>query len=203
MKDIKNYEGLYAITSCGKVWSYKSKRFLTPQDNGCGYLQVTLCKNGDKKRHYVHRLVAAAYIPNPNNLPQINHKDENKKNNCISNLEWCDSKYNNSYGTKAERSAEKQRKPIRDLDTNEVYKDLREASKITGVCTADISKVCNGVYRQSKGHHFMFEKDYQNILVAELLEAAFFNSEVEKDGSEMISICGVPLNDYFVNEVSY
>lgn len=108
MKDIKNYEGLYAVTSCGKIWSYHSKKFLKLSTDSEGYLKVCLYKDNGKKQYYIHRLVAMAYLPNPENLPQINHKDENKTNNCLQNLEWCDSKYNNNYGTKIDR----QKKPI-------------------------------------------------------------------------------------------
>ena len=103
MKDIKNYEGLYAITSCGKVWSYKRKKFLKPDINASGYLKVGLSKDGQRKKYFIHRLVAEAYIPNPDNLPQVNHKDENKENNCLQNLEWCDPKYNANYGTRNDK----------------------------------------------------------------------------------------------------
>lgn len=100
MKDIKGYEGLYAVTSCGKVWSYKRKKFLSIWDNGNGYSYVTLF-NGDKKRNFrVHRLVAEAYLENPNGYQEINHKDENKKNNALPNLEWCSRKYNCNYGSR-------------------------------------------------------------------------------------------------------
>ena len=88
MKDIKGYEGLYGITSCGKVWSYKSKRFLTPKDNGYGYLQVCLFRDKQRKICYVHRLVAEAYLPNPDNLPQVDHIDGNKMHNFLNNLQW-------------------------------------------------------------------------------------------------------------------
>ena len=120
MKDIKGYEGLYGITSCGKVWSYYSKKFLKPKDNGNGYLQVILYKDKEKKSCYVHRLVADAYIPNTENLPQINHRDENKTNNCLQNLEWCDAKYNINYGTCITKSSNSRKKPILqyDLDGN-------------------------------------------------------------------------------------
>ena len=99
MRDIKDYEGLYAITSCGRVWSYRRKKFLKP-GNSRGYLTVTLCKEGQQKTYSIHRLVAEAYIPNPEGLPQVNHKDECKTNNCINNLEWCDGVYNVNYGTR-------------------------------------------------------------------------------------------------------
>ena len=104
MKDIVGYEGIYGITSCGRVWSYRRKKFLTPRKSSNGYLQVILCKDGQRKGYSLHRLVADAYIPNPDNLPQVNHKDENKANNCLQNLEWCDAKYNMNYGTRTEKT---------------------------------------------------------------------------------------------------
>lgn len=103
MKDIKGYEGIYAITSCGKVWSYKNKRFIIPRPNEKGYLRIKLYKNGSYKTFGVHRLVAEAYIPNPENKEQVNHKDENKSNNCVNNLEWMTNKENANYGTRNER----------------------------------------------------------------------------------------------------
>ena len=96
MRDIPGYESLYAVTSCGKVWSYRRKKFLKPSDNGLGYLQVKLSKDGKTKTYKVHRLVAEAFISNPLNLPQINHKDENRANNALLNLEWCDAAYNSN-----------------------------------------------------------------------------------------------------------
>ena len=129
MKDIKGYEGLYAITPEGEVWSYKNEKFLKPYTNKGGYLCVNLCKDGKVKNYYVHRLAAEAYLPNPENLPQINHKDENKANNCLQNLEWCDAKYNINYGT----HNDKIKKPILqyDLDGNLI----REWE-----CAADVGK---------------------------------------------------------------
>lgn len=82
----------YAVTSDGKVWSYKTKRFLKPQKLSCGYLQVCLSTN--KTRANIHRLVAETLIPNPNNYPEVNHKDGIKANNDVSNLEWCTHKQN-------------------------------------------------------------------------------------------------------------
>lgn len=96
---IKGYEGLYSIDTSGVVYGRKG-RPLKPYDNGYGYLIVDLRDLGGNKRHKkVHRLVADAFIPNPDNLSEINHKDENKHNNSVSNLEWCTSSYNKRYGT--------------------------------------------------------------------------------------------------------
>ena len=102
MRDIIGYEGLYAITSCGRVWSYKRNKFLAPREKD-GYLNVHLYKDGISKEFLVHRLVGLAYIDNPNNLPEINHKSEVKTENFVNNLEWCSSKYNNTYGTRIQR----------------------------------------------------------------------------------------------------
>ena len=129
MKDIENYEGLYAITPEGEVWSYKRKKFLVPYTCGDKYLIVALCKYGVRKQYYVHRLVAEAYIPNPENLPQINHRDENKTNNCLQNLEWCDAKYNNNYGTRNDKI----KKPILQFDLDGNF--IREWG-----CAADVGQ---------------------------------------------------------------
>ena len=88
MKDVIGYEGLYAVTSCGKVWSYKRKKFLKPKVTKGGYFQVVLYKDGDGKFYLIHRLVAEAYLPNPDNLPQVDHVNEDKTNNCVNNLQW-------------------------------------------------------------------------------------------------------------------
>lgn len=84
---IKGYEGYY-ISTDGEVENARTGRKLKPQVNNCGYLRVELCSKGKKKKHFVHRLVAVAYIKNPDNLPQVNHKNGNKKDNRAKNLEW-------------------------------------------------------------------------------------------------------------------
>lgn len=108
-KPVVGYEGLYEVSNWGRVKSLKfgKERILKPCTNRYGYLFVKLCKDGKVKPFTVHRLVAEAFLPNPDNLPQVNHKDENKQNNIVSNLEWCSAQYNNTYGTRIERVAEK------------------------------------------------------------------------------------------------
>ena len=93
-KDIDGYEGLYQISNLGNVKSlnYRNQgieRILTPKCNNAGRLWVELARNGDRKPMLIHRLVAMAFIPNPNGYPQVNHMDENPKNNRVDNLEWC------------------------------------------------------------------------------------------------------------------
>lgn len=111
MIDIKGYEGLYAITEDGQVWSYRTKQFRKPFVNNSGYLQVSLIIHSKVKNFLIHRLVAEAYIPNPNNLPEVNHKDENKLNPHYTNLEWCTHEENINYGTCVQRRSAKLAKP--------------------------------------------------------------------------------------------
>ena len=113
-KDIEGYEGLYKISNMGRVKSIKfnKEKILFLQKDKYGYLRVGLRKMGKLKNYFVHRLVAEAFIPNPNNLPIVNHKDENKQNNCVENLEWCTVKYNNSYATALFQRKEKLKKKI-------------------------------------------------------------------------------------------
>ena len=111
-RPIEGYEGLYEVSSYGRVRSldrYDSRnhfiegKLLKNKNNGNGYLLCTLSKNGIVKNKYIHRLVAEAFIERPDCLYEVNHKDENKTNNNVTNLEWCDRKYNMNYGTKIER----------------------------------------------------------------------------------------------------
>ena len=109
-KPIKDYEGLYEISSLGRVKSLNyhrtgKERMLNPGTDGWGYLHVILCKNGNRRIFKVHRLVANAFLENPDHKSDVNHKDENKINNCLTNLEWVTRKDNLNYGSRNERIA--------------------------------------------------------------------------------------------------
>lgn len=156
MKDIKNYEGLYAITSCGKVWSYKRKKFLKPRNTGKGYLQVDLCKNSVIKHYKVHRLVAEAYIPNPENKPCVNHIDENKSNNALQNLEWLTHKENNNYGTHNKRVAKSLSKKIICIETGKKFNSLTEAAKAINRSTGNICDCLKGKHKTCAGYHWAY-----------------------------------------------
>ena len=159
MKDIKGYEGLYAITPEGEVWSYKSKMFLKPGVNNIGYLYVNLCKNGKRKSYVIHRLVAMAYLPNPENLPEINHKDENKTNNCLQNLEWCNRKYNINYGNRIERMVSSNKKPILQYTLNGEF--VREWPSATDVGKEVKNNICHclkGDYKTAYGYKWFYKE---------------------------------------------
>lgn len=122
-KDIEEYEGLYQVSNLGRVRSLdrvvegKSSsirlhrgKILSPGVNSTGYYMVVLCKDGHTHAYTIHRLVSNTFIPNPNNYTHINHKDENKLNNNIKNLEWCSHQYNVNYGTTNLRRGESLKK---------------------------------------------------------------------------------------------
>ena len=168
-KPIPGYEGLYEVSNYGRVRSFKwssNGKILSPGKDGSGYCFVNLCKDGKAKLRTIHRLVAEAFIPNPNNFPQVNHMDECKKNNYFENLEWCSSAYNNSYGTRTRRMAEKNSKPVVQLDKKgnfiSEFESLREASRRTGIDDASICRCCNHKpgYKSAGGFVWIYKDEY-------------------------------------------
>ena len=146
-----------------------------------GYMLIYLHKNGYKKGYSVHRLVAEAFIPNPNNLPQVNHKNEIKDDNRLENLEWCDTKYNINYGTRNERVAEKLKgmkhteeeknkiseansKPVLKIDpiSNEIvaeFPSIIEVERQLGFSHSIISLCCNGKLNTAHSFKWAFKKE--------------------------------------------
>ena len=165
-KDIDGYEGLYEVSDWGRVKSLENnksrkEKILKGVKNTYGYLQVHLCKDGKVVWKKVHRLVAQAFLENPQNLPQVNHKDECKTNNSVDNLEFCDNKYNVNYGTRNQRSGEKltnhptKSKRVDQIDpqTGEVirqWESTREAGR-NGFKQNHVSDCARGKYKQYKG----------------------------------------------------
>lgn len=160
-KNIQNYPG-YQITSDGRVWSEKSQKFLKPKLRKDGYLNYTLSHQGKTKTFFAHRLVAIAFIPNPNNLPCINHKDQNPLNNNVDNLEWCDYSYNNNFGSHNQKMAQTKRKTgstgkaviMCDKKTGQEIKEFISASEAARYCGHE--GVVNGILRCAKN-----EKNYK------------------------------------------
>lgn len=180
-KDIPGYEGKYQISNLGNVMSLHFKRSSTNKkllkpikNNGYGYLRVTLRKDGKYKAPTIHRLVAQAFIPNPENKPQVNHLDCNPENNKVTNLEWVTREENVQYGyshgnMKASKSflgrtgsKHPLSKPIFqvDISTNKIIKEfagINEASRITGVSVSGICSCCKGDRKTAGGYIWKYK----------------------------------------------
>ena len=150
MKDVVGYESLYAVTSCGRVWSYRRQKFLKPSTNEKGYLKVGLWKNGKVKNFYVHRLVAEAYIPNTDNLPQVDHIDNDKIHNYINNLQWITNRDNNR---------KSKNKPILQFDLNGNFvKEWECAADVGREVQTNICKCLKGKYKQAYGYIWKYKE---------------------------------------------
>lgn len=166
-KDIKGFEGYYQISSYGRVKSFKKYKngYILSNKNCKGkYFSLVLSANEKKKSTRIHRLVAEAFIPNPNNYPCVNHKDLNKQNNCIDNLEWCTYQYNVRHSIannpKAISAMTNYNKKIRPLKIYQysmdnkligIFNNAEEAKKHTGVCGRNILQVAHKTPYNAKG----------------------------------------------------
>ena len=161
-KLIAGYDGLYEVSDLGRVKSLNynrtgTEKILKPGKTHDGYLQVGLCKDGQRKMLKVHRLVADAFIQNPNNLATVNHKDEVKTNNVASNLEWMSIKDNLNYGTHNKRVAESLSKQVQmfDKSTGELlasFPSTCEAERVTGIAQSNICSCCKGKLKSAGGY---------------------------------------------------
>lgn len=156
MKDIKGYEDLYSVTSCGKVWSYKRKKFLKPFKTKDGYLQVELCKDGIGSKYYLHRLVADAYIPNISNLPQVGHNDDIKEHCYIKNLYWTTQAENNVHNNRAEKVGSKEGKCVYCVELNRIFDSQSAAARELNICQASISLSCRDESKTAGGFHWRY-----------------------------------------------
>ena len=159
-RDVNGYEGLYQVSSEGRVKSLKRKmrkneRILKPTYDGRGRLYVDLCAGGKRKRHKVHRLVCKAFHENPDNKPEVNHINENASDNRACNLEWCTRIENVNHGTRTERAAKTQSKPVgqytRDGELIKIWPSAREAERQIGFRHGYICQSANGKYKQAYG----------------------------------------------------
>lgn len=157
IKDINGYEGLYAITTTGRVWSYRNKKFLKPGMGQSGYLHIGLNKNGVRKNFSIHRLVAEAFIENTKGrAAEVNHIDENKLNNRVSNLEWLTHEENVNYGTRNKRVREALGKPVYCIELDQVFKSQKAAAEALGVPPGCISACCRGQTKTAGKKHYSF-----------------------------------------------
>ena len=165
---INGYEGLYGVSDQGRVKSLKfgKERILKPVLTPKGYLQVNLYKNGEMKTYRIHRLVAQTFILNPQNLTDVNQKDENKENNSVQNLEWCDRKYNTNYGTRNQRVSEKntngkRSKPVLQYTKSGVFvrewKSTRDVQRNLNYSQGHISNCCNGKLKSAYNFIWKFK----------------------------------------------
>lgn len=186
-KDIPDYEGFYEASSLGHIRSKDRKlgnrtylgKIIKPQDNGHGYYHITLAVHKKHTQFYVHRLIAMTFLPNPNKLPEVNHKDENPANNCVDNLEWCTSKYNSNYGNHGKHVSEGSKKsnrkhlacikngmrtakPVAQMTLDgtviKVWPSMGQAAKQGIFNRCNIRECCIGNNYQHKGFRWKFIK---------------------------------------------
>lgn len=162
-KDITGWENLYKISNLGNVYSCKSDMILKPS-NKKGYLVVKLQNYKRKKTVPIHRLVASAFIPNPENKKEVNHIDCNKENNNVNNLEWCTRQENHYHKclnglNKTEQAVEKNKKPIILINNNKRYESMMDACRDLGLSVANVSRVCNHKLPHTKGYVFRLESE--------------------------------------------
>lgn len=155
-KKIKDFN--YLISTNGKVFSLYTNKLVSIFENK-GYLKVGLYKDGKQYLKSLHRLLAETFIPNPNNLPQVNHKDENKLNDNLENLEWCTHQYNMNYGTKQERFIKNKSKKVYQYDLNgnliNVFDSAVECEQF-GFNQQHIRGCCRGERQTHKGYKWSY-----------------------------------------------
>ena len=193
-KEIQGYEGLYAVSSKGNVRNIRTGRLLGGGYYGNGYPFVILYKaNSKPKQINVHRLVALAFIPNPYNLPYINHKNEIKDDNEVSNLEWCSASYNTNYSI--HKRYRKVRQLTKDGKLIRIWESSWQINRETGYDASSIIKCCRGKYKQAYGFKWEYADPSQqhkyNRPVAALTKEGEFVAKYKSaaEASRCLNIC--------------
>jgi hypothetical protein len=163
MKPVDGYAGIYSVTREGMVYSHRGGRFLRLSLDNYGYRKVSLQVDCQRKTPKVHRLVAMAFLPNPNNLPLVNHKDLNKQNNTVDNLEWCDHKHNTRHAAAAGATLSFRRRKLSESDLIQIRElsaagaPINDIARLIGVSYGCIHAFLNG----RTYHEFSGQKEYQ------------------------------------------
>lgn len=173
-KAVVGHEGLYEVSNLGNVRRLPTEgtvgtgnyardgRILKSRKNNKGYSLVDLWSNGKREQKLVHRLVAEAFIPNPDNLPEVNHKDENPSNCCLNNLEWCTHLYNSRYGIRNIKIARANSKVVLQFDLEgrfvKKYPSTMDVQRETGIGNSRISECCRGKRKKAGGYIWEYEQ---------------------------------------------
>lgn len=161
-RGIPGYEDSYQVNALGEVRNIRTNppRLLKPWRHPAGYTCVTLCKDKKKTKYLVHRIVAETFLPNPENKPQINHKNGNKADNNVDNLEWCsnaENAHHSAYILGNESTNAK--RPVVCMDTLQVFPSISEAARAVGGCNQDIVKCCQGKRYTHKGVRWKYAEE--------------------------------------------
>ena len=174
-----DYRGLYQVSNFGRVKSFHGKeKFLKLSKKENGYMSVSMYKNGKEKRFYVHRLVAHMFIQNNKNFSEINHVDENKENNFVTNLEWCNRSQNINHGTRNEKCSEKQKNneksikivQMKNFRITNIFSCCYEAERITGINHGNINKCCRGNLKSAGKFIWKYLYDVSEEMLQEFYE---------------------------------
>lgn len=201
-KDIDGYEDLYQVSNYGRVKSLEinsnrgfvlRKGRIRKLGNSSGYRNVILSKNGQNKTTLVHRLVAIAFLLNPNNHPCVNHKDEIKSNNMVDNLEWCTYQYNSTYGTTIERMmknsdfkalAESHKMPVLqyDLEGNFIkeWKSAIDCKLELGYDNSSIAKCCRGEMNSAYNYMWTYKDERENNITNKIEPNIIYRRKVDQ-----------------------
>ena len=155
MRNVPGYEDRYATTKDGRIWSYKRKKFLMPCTDKDGYLKIVLYDDS-RKTVSVHRVILMTWNPVENmEKLQVNHKDENKKNNCLDNLEWMTCKENINYGTGVQRGYKRLCNKVRCIETGQIFESQKDVAEYLGhKSMSNISQHLKGMQKTCGGYHW-------------------------------------------------
>ena len=179
-KDIKGYENCYKISNFGRIKSLAREvptdyygrinripeKILKHAVTRCGYHMVTLFRDNRRNRQLVHRLVAEAFLINPNKLPFVNHIDENKSNNCAENLEWCTAQYNVNYSGTVQKAVNSRKRKVSQFERTgkfiKNYESMEAASRATDTQRSAINMACQGKYKTAGGYIWKYYEGNDN-----------------------------------------